>query len=807
MATVASAIRLPTPEPQDAHPVSAGKRKRSPPSRSPSPQRRPSPPLRRSSRSPVRDDFRDTSFRDGPSRNGPLPKDIDRERAMERARQLEMRQREVVLKPVTEEAKQAAAKKEYDDLLNKRSGGVYIPPARLRALQAQITDKTSKEYQRMAWEALKKSINGLINKVNVANIKSIVPELFAENLVRGRGLFCRSIMKAQSSSLPFSPIFAAAVAIVNTKLPQIGELLVNRLVVQFRKAFKRNDKTVCISSTTFLAQLCNQQVVHEMLIAQILLLLLHQPTDDSVEIAVSLCKEVGQHLEEFNSAIAVAVFDQFRSILHEGTDLEKRTQYMIEVLFQVRRDKWKEYPAIKEELDLVEEEDQITHKVDLDGEIEVQDSLNIFKFDAEYEGNEQAYQKLKAEILGEADDSEEEDDEDESDDSEDDEEAQKEKQLEIKDQTNTDLVNLRRSIYLTIKSSGLFEEAVHKLMKINLPAGQEPELPSMIIECCSQERTYDKFYGNIGERFCKLNRLWTQLFEESFVKYYETVHRYETNRLRIIAQFFGHLFSTGAIGWHVLSAIRLNEEETTSSSRIFIKILFEDMSQALGMKTLAERLREDALQPSLDGIFPRDDPKNTRFAINFFTAIQMGVLTEDMREFLKNLPKPAPPVIKEDSESESPDHIQGLGLAQERRRDALRPVAIAATRILDQTDRAVHHRDLATSAHRPVVAAPGVSLPNAVCLEHRLDATAKPADTPAHLLYHAAALLSLDVAAIPLFLGVAPRHGVVLEIDQCQGAGQSLRRDVWLEIDQSLRRDVRLEIDQSLHRELREVDR
>lgn len=588
---------------------------------------------------------------------------------MERARQLEMRQREVVMKPVTEEAKQAAAKKEYDDLLNKRSGGVYIPPARLRALQAQITDKTSKEYQRMAWEALKKSINGLINKVNVANIKSIVPELFAENLVRGRGLFCRSIMKAQSSSLPFSPIFAAAVAIVNTKLPQIGELLVNRLVVQFRKAFKRNDKTVCISSTTFLAQLCNQQVVHEMLIAQILLLLLHQPTDDSVEIAVSLCKEVGQHLEEFNSAIAVAVFDQFRSILHEGTDLEKRTQYMIEVLFQVRRDKWKECPAIKEELDLVEEEDQITHKVDLDGEIELQDSLNIFKFDAEYEGNEQAYQKLKAEILGEADDSEEEDDEAESDDSEDDEEAQKEKQLEIKDQTNTDLVNLRRSIYLTIKSSGLFEEAVHKLMKINLPAGQEPELPSMIIECCSQERTYDKFYGNIGERFCKLNRLWTQLFEESFVKYYETVHRYETNRLRIIAQFFGHLLSTGAIGWHVLSAIRLNEEETTSSSRIFIKILFEDMSQALGMKTLAERLREDALQPSLDGIFPRDDPKNTRFAINFFTAIQMGVLTEDMREFLKNLPKPAPPVIKEDSESESDsDSVSSYSTGRSRSR-------------------------------------------------------------------------------------------------------------------------------------------
>jgi pre-mRNA-splicing factor CWC22 len=44
----------------------------------------------------------------------------------------------------TEEEKQAAAKAEYEKLLTMRSGGTYIPPARLRALQAQITDKTSK---------------------------------------------------------------------------------------------------------------------------------------------------------------------------------------------------------------------------------------------------------------------------------------------------------------------------------------------------------------------------------------------------------------------------------------------------------------------------------------------------------------------------------------------------------------------------------------------------------------------------------------------------------------------------------------
>ncbi|KAL7789873.1 hypothetical protein V8C37DRAFT_385327 [Trichoderma ceciliae] len=552
----------------------------------------------------------------------------------------------------TEEEKQAAAKAEYEKLLNMRSGGTYIPPARLRALQAQITDKTSKEYQRMAWEALKKSINGLINKVNTANIKHIVPELFGENLIRGRGLFCRSIMKAQAASLPFTPIYAAMAAIVNTKLPQVGELLVKRLIMQFRKGFKRNDKAVCLSSTTFLAHLINQQVQHEMLAGQILLLLLHKPTDDSVEIAVGFCKEVGQYLEEMQPTISMAVFDQFRNILHES-DIDKRTQYMIEVLFQIRKDKFKESPAVKEELDLVEEEDQITHKAELDGEVDVQDALNIFKFDAEWEEHEEAYKKLKAEILGEA--SDDEDDDDDDDESSSEEENEEHKAMEIKDQSNADLVNLRRTIYLTIMSSADPEEAVHKLMKINLPAGQEPELPSMIVECCSQEKTYTKFFGMIGERFAKINRLWCDLFEQAFAKYYETIHRYENNKLRNIAMLFGHMFAADSLGWHCLSVIHLNEDETTSSSRIFIKILFQHIAEEMGLAKLRARVTDETLRPSLEGLFPGENPRNIRFSINYFTSIGMGFLTEEMREHLQNMPKPALPAppVQDRSDSES----------------------------------------------------------------------------------------------------------------------------------------------------------
>lgn len=46
-----------------------------------------------------------------------------------------------------------------------RTGGVYIPPFKLAQMQKDMNDKNGEAFQRMSWEALRKSLNGLINKV------------------------------------------------------------------------------------------------------------------------------------------------------------------------------------------------------------------------------------------------------------------------------------------------------------------------------------------------------------------------------------------------------------------------------------------------------------------------------------------------------------------------------------------------------------------------------------------------------------------------------------------------------------------
>ncbi|XP_023729500.1 pre-mRNA-splicing factor cwc22-like [Lactuca sativa] len=214
-------------------------------------------------------------------------------------------------------------------------------------------------------DALRKSINGLMNKVNATNIKYIIPELFAENSIRGRGLFCRSCMKSQLASPVFTDVFAALVAVINTKFSEVGDLLLKRILLQLQRAYKRNDKPQLLASVKFIAHLVNQHVVHELIALELLTILLENPTDDSVEVAVGFVTEFGSILRDLSPKAFHGILERFCGILHEG-EIDKRVQFLIEGLFALRRF----HPAIRPELDLVEVEDQLTHKVSLLDEID-----------------------------------------------------------------------------------------------------------------------------------------------------------------------------------------------------------------------------------------------------------------------------------------------------------------------------------------------------------------------------------------------------------------------------------------------------
>ena len=523
---------------------------------------------------------------------------------------------------------------------------LYLPPFKLARIKEELVDPSGEDAQRIEWERLRKSLKGLINRVNSSNIKSVIPELFRENLIKGRGLFVRSILHAQIGSPVFTNVFAALVAVVNSKIPDIGELLVRRLILQFRRAFMRSDEVLMSCVCKFLAHLFNQRVLSEIVILQVVTIFLEKLSSDSMKICCQLLFECGEALSNASSKGVFFIFERLRQILQEGL-VHKRVQYVIESLFEARKNKFGAHPAILPELDLVEEDDQVTHEVDvIEGELDGEEGLNIFApmDPQEFEQESRNWEITSREILGITDDDE--------DIVEEQEEAYEEIQgldigevkqeaeqaaARIADMTEQDMVNLRKTIYLAIMSSANFEECVHKLLSLNLRQGQEREVVAMLVDSCAMEKTSNRFFHLQAERLCRLSRVYKSFFEQAFSVQYDTMHRHETAKIRNIAKMFSHLLSNDAISWEVFGSIRLTEQDTTASTRIFLKILFQDLGENMGSEALVARVNDERLERAWQGVFPQNDLSHIRFSVNFFTAIGMGQLTTQLRQRINEL--------------------------------------------------------------------------------------------------------------------------------------------------------------------------
>jgi len=110
--------------------------------------------------------------------------------------------------------------------------------------------------------------------------------------------------------------------------------------------------------------------------------------------------------------------------------------------------------------------------------------LDLFLYDKQYKLKENEYKQIRKRILDENSDDEDEsnsnssDSTEEDDGTKDDDDEEKQKQTII-DQTETNLVEFRRTIYLTIQPSIGAEECAHKLVKMNLDYTQGVCLLSM----------------------------------------------------------------------------------------------------------------------------------------------------------------------------------------------------------------------------------------------------------------------------------------------------------------------------------------
>ncbi|MCO5593955.1 hypothetical protein L7F22_047974 [Adiantum nelumboides] len=271
-------------------------------------------------------------------------------------------------------------------------------------------------------------IFGLVNKVNASNVKFIILELFAKDLIWGRGPFARSCMKSQMASPLFTHVFVALVVVVNMRFLEVGKLLLKRVLLQFRRALKQNDKPQLLAAVRFITHLVTQQVAHEIVAFEVLMVLLENPTDDSIEVSVRFVTECGAMVQDLAPQ---GLHGTFKRLWGEKSISVSNSW------FAIRKARFEGHPAVLPELDLMEQEDQGTHEISLLEDLNAETSLDILNADLSFVKYENNYEDIKKDILAESSSDDDKGECGQSSDSDEDDEVDKEDRIYL---VNRDLL-------------------------------------------------------------------------------------------------------------------------------------------------------------------------------------------------------------------------------------------------------------------------------------------------------------------------------------------------------------------------------
>lgn len=203
-------------------------------------------------------------------------------------------------------------------------------------------------------------------------------------------------------------------------------------------------------------------------------------------------------------------------------------------------------------------------------------------------------------------------------------------------------IAIKKTIKLIVNLNLSAYDIVTELMQIKMKPGQEMKLCLIYLDCCFENSVeYNKFFGDIiqvniklkyiiyfikyyaniyytisitihityirrsplkchnhifsyvysiFQCFCIMNDLIVESLEFIFRQSFLIIHLYNPNKLINFAKFFAQLLYSDSISWTVFSTVQLTESETTYSSIIYLKIIFNELITHMGRDNVKERI-------------------------------------------------------------------------------------------------------------------------------------------------------------------------------------------------------------------------
>ena len=448
--------------------------------------------------------------------------------------------------------------------------------------------------QQSSWSDIDQTLNLLFSSPKEDSLPILIPKFFKINLVRATPLFIIHFLSSVRSHPENTSVLASLLTILNSRLPDLGLQTIRCLLAAVKQEKAH-------SMLSIIGYLVRHRTVSDLVGLQIFAFLLSSS---------NLSSETLEGVCAFLEASCL-MNRQMRDTLRKIIITQKMSPALI-VRFKslLSHSKSERLPEF--------DEDIVTHEIDFDEvtEVELSGDLEIID-EAEFEENENKWKEIAQVILSE-------------------EEIVEAETAEDDLVSSEEKVQLRKKIYLTLMSSVNADEAAHKILKhTNELVSVVKEVSLTILEACAVEKVYKNFHATVSERLMRVKNEYKEIYGEIFVELYEEAYKVETDKLRIMAKFFGHLLAVDILDWRVFAVCRLTEEDTTAGCRVLLKFLFQEIAELMGNKKMNERMEDDKFLDAIGhALFPMDTSENLRFAINFFTAIGLGAMTQAARRRL-----------------------------------------------------------------------------------------------------------------------------------------------------------------------------
>ncbi|RZB47450.1 Nucleolar MIF4G domain-containing protein 1 [Glycine soja] len=425
---------------------------------------------------------------------------------------------------------------------------------------------------------IRRRVRGLLNRLSESNVESITGELSLIFQSVARSVASQILTEevlASCSSGPrgnqqYAAVFAAFVAGMACL---VGVDFSAKFVASFAKCFEdeynKEDNLSLRNLILLLSYLCIFGVCSSDLIYDFLVMVSKRLTEADVSIILTLLQCCGMKLRADDPA---AMKDFILSVQNTSNKLKasseddnekknsKRMEFMLEIICDIKNNKKKpnedsaHHTRIKKWLRKLRVDDILIRGLKwsklLDPDKKGQWWLSGDV--ASSTGNvEEVANRIDKDVL----------------------ETQRMLQLAAAQKMNTDA---RRAIFCIIMSGEDYLDAFEKLLRLELPGKQDRGIMRVLVECCLQEKVFNKYYTVLASKLCEHDKnhkftlqfcLWDQFKDLESMPLMRSMH---------LAKFVAEMVASFTLSLSVLKTVDLNDITLLTPKRIMhFRILFE----------------------------------------------------------------------------------------------------------------------------------------------------------------------------------------------------------------------------------------